>query len=80
MKHTARYVFAMYHYNFVTHLPEHITSLKTESFAPFLVMTGFEDKVQSFPFLARWCVLANVPHNCNGTWQRHNRAVCFNKR
>uniref|UniRef100_A0ACD6ABL7 Uncharacterized protein n=1 Tax=Avena sativa TaxID=4498 RepID=A0ACD6ABL7_AVESA len=25
------------------------------------------------------CVLANVPQNCNGTWQRHNFAVCFSK-
>jgi hypothetical protein len=35
--------------------------------------------VQNFPFLARWCVLANVPQNCNDIWQRYNRAVCFSK-
>jgi hypothetical protein len=53
---------------------------KTESFALLLVMTGFEDKVQSFPFLVRWCVLINMPQNFNGTWQRHNRVVYFRKR
>jgi hypothetical protein len=42
-------------------------------------VTGFEENVPNFPFLAMWCVLANVPQNCNGTWQRHNRVVCFSK-
>jgi hypothetical protein len=50
-----------------------------ESFAPLPVMIGFKDKVQSFPLLVRWCVLINMPHNYNGTWQRYNRAVCFSK-
>jgi hypothetical protein len=36
--------------------------------------------VPNFLFLALWCVLANVSQNCNGTWQRHNWAVCFGKR
>jgi hypothetical protein len=36
--------------------------------------------VQNFPFLAKWCVLANMTHNCNGTWQRYNWTVCFGKR
>jgi hypothetical protein len=42
-----------------------------ESFAHLRMMTGFEDKLQNFPFLASWCGVANVPQN-NGTWQRHN--------
>jgi hypothetical protein len=51
---------------------------KTESFALSPGITGFEDKMHNFPFLTRWCVLANMPWNCNGT-QRHNRTVFFSQ-
>jgi hypothetical protein len=30
-------------------------------------VTGFEENVPNFPFLAMWCVLANGPQNCHGT-------------
>jgi hypothetical protein len=36
------------------------------------VVTNFEEDVMIFPFTAMWCILANVPQNYNGTWQRHN--------
>jgi hypothetical protein len=53
---------------------------KTESLAPFLQNRSSQIKVPKFLFLALWCVLANVSQNCDGTWQRHKRAVCFGKR
>jgi hypothetical protein len=34
-------------------------------------------KSENFPFLAICFVLANVPRNCNGTWQRHFPTLCL---
>jgi hypothetical protein len=64
---SSHFIFARYHYNSLAHLPHHAICLKMESFAHLQMMTVFEDKLQIFSFLARWCVVANVPQN-NGTW------------
>jgi hypothetical protein len=36
-------------------------------------------KSENFPFLAICFVLANVPRNCKGTWQRHFPTLCLGK-
>jgi hypothetical protein len=43
-------VFAIYHYNFVTYLSEHITVPKIESLALLFEMNSFEEMCQTFRF------------------------------
>jgi hypothetical protein len=52
--------FARYHYNSVTHLPEHTAVPKIEILALLFEMAGFEKNVSNFPFLAMQCVLAKT--------------------
>jgi hypothetical protein len=51
-----------------------------ESFFKTNKAWSFQAEVPNIPFFAVECVLANEPQHCNGTWQRHNQAVCFGKR
>jgi hypothetical protein len=53
-------VFARYHYNFVTHLPEHTALPKTESLTLLFKMTVLEENMPNFLFLAMRCVLAKT--------------------
>jgi hypothetical protein len=69
-------VFAGYHYNIVAHLP---AQEQKEKVWHIFFNTGqsmvIPYKSAKLPFLVVWRVLANVPHNYNGTWQRHNQTV-----
>jgi hypothetical protein len=49
--------FAKYHYDLMTHLPEHTVEPKTESLTLLFEMICFGENMPNFPFLAMRCLL-----------------------
>jgi hypothetical protein len=48
----------------VTHLPKHTVLRKIENVTLLFEMTGFEENVPNFPFLAMWCFGKDTVKQC----------------